>query len=70
MPGREEASGDTDSESEEEEEKEGEEKGGVVQPLPREVVARNRLTEAEIRALPRFRRYSTGEPTKVSGDED
>lgn len=62
MPGRKQASGDTESEEEEEEEK-GE--GGVVQPLPREVVARNRLTEAEIRALPRFRRYSTGEPTKV-----
>ncbi len=33
--------------------------------LPVQVIERNRLTEAEIRALPRFRNYQPGPPTKV-----
>ncbi|XP_064404701.1 RNA-binding protein 41-like isoform X2 [Halichondria panicea] len=37
---------------------------GPVQ-LPIQVIERNRLTEAEIRALPRFRNYQPGPPTKV-----
>ena len=33
--------------------------------LPPQVIERNRLSEAEIRALPRFNKYSPGEPSKV-----
>ena len=34
-------------------------------PLPVQVIERNRLSVAEIRALPRFRDYSPGAPSKV-----
>lgn len=48
----------------------GEEDGEVetaaqVLPLPLEVIERNRRTVAEIRALPRFKDYTPGEPNKV-----
>ena len=35
------------------------------EPLPVQVIERNRLSMAEIRALPRFRDYSPGTPSKV-----
>lgn len=35
------------------------------EPLPVQVIERNRLNIAEIRALPRFRDYSPGTPNKV-----
>ena len=40
--------------------------GGYGLPLPLQVVERNRLSVAEIRALPRFKDYSAGEPSNVS----
>ena len=39
--------------------------GGYGLPLPLQVVERNRLSVAEIRALPRFKDYSAGEPSNV-----
>lgn len=36
-----------------------------VPPLPIQVIERNRLTEMEIRALPRFKDYTPGTPSKV-----
>ena len=36
-----------------------------VIPLPPQVIERNRLSEAEIRSLPRFTNYSPGKPSKV-----
>ena len=38
-----------------------------IEPLPIQVIERNRLSVAEIRALPRFKDYSPGVPTKVNG---
>ena len=38
-----------------------------IPPLPLEVLERNSLSEAEIRALPRFADYTPGEPSKVGG---
>ena len=38
-----------------------------VLPLPVQVIERNRLTEMEIRALPRFKDYTHGTPSKVGG---
>lgn len=43
----------------------GQEKYEEVFLLPEEVIARHRLSLAEIRALPRFSRYDPGEPSKV-----
>jgi len=39
--------------------------GGCALPLPIQVLERNKITVAEIRALPRFRGYSAGEPNNV-----
>ena len=39
------------------------------EPLPIQIIERNRLSVAEIRALPRFRDYSPGVPNKVSGNK-
>lgn len=36
-----------------------------IAPLPVEVLERNRLSAAEIRAVPRFTNYAQGEPSKV-----
>lgn len=43
----------------------GEEDATTIIPLPSQVVERNRLSETEIRALPKFSNYSPGEPSKV-----
>ena len=48
-----------------EEEEEEAETAAPVPPLPLEVIERNRLTVAEIRALPRFKDHTPGEPNKV-----
>lgn len=37
----------------------------AIAPLPVEVLERNRLSAAEIRAVPRFTNYAQGEPSKV-----
>lgn len=37
-----------------------------VTPLPLQVLERNRLTEVEIRAMPKFSSYSPGNPSKVN----
>lgn len=37
----------------------------IVIPLPAQIIERNRFTEAEIRALPRFKSYTPGFPNKV-----
>eukprot|EP00731_Ephydatia_muelleri_P030884 Em0022g398a len=37
----------------------------VVQPLPPQVIERHRLTVEQLKALPRFRDYCPGEPSKV-----
>lgn len=39
--------------------------GQDIPPLPLEVLERNRLSETEIRAIPRFANYTPGEPSKV-----
>ena len=49
----------------EEEEEEVEEERVAIPPLPVQVIERNRLSLAEILALPRFRDYTPGEPSKV-----
>ncbi len=36
-----------------------------VPPLPIQVIERNRLSEAEIAALPRFKDHTPGEPSEV-----
>ena len=36
-----------------------------VNPLPPQVIERHRLTECEIRALPRFHKYTPGSPSPV-----
>ena len=38
---------------------------GALEPLPVQVIERNRLSVAEIQALPKFRDYSPGIPNKV-----
>ena len=35
------------------------------EPLPVQIIERNRLSVAEIRALPRFKDYSPGTPNEV-----
>ncbi len=35
-------------------------------PLPLQVVERSRLSEGEIKAIPKFKDYSPGEPSKVN----
>ena len=50
-----------------EEEAAPEESSHDVLPLPVQVIERNRLTEMEIRALPRFKDYTHGTPSKVGG---
>jgi hypothetical protein len=41
--------------------------GATVQPLPLQLIERNRLTPEQIKKLPRFANYSPGNPSSVSG---
>jgi hypothetical protein len=38
----------------------------IPDPLPVQVLERNRLSETEIKAIPRFADYTPGEPNRVS----
>ena len=64
LPGKE---GDEEEENEEERETGVTAHGATVQPLPLQLIERNRLTPEQIKKLPHFANYSSGNPSSVSG---
>ncbi|CAI7996090.1 RNA-binding protein 41 [Geodia barretti] len=62
LPGKE---GDEEEENEEERETGVTAHGATVQPLPLQLIERNRLTPEQIKKLPHFANYSSGNPSSV-----